>query len=503
MAENATLPVTEKGAAETYSFRIWLSIAVVFVISRILYWHAGLRFDASPVEFNWQFIDPILMKTRLLESLFYLHMQPPGFNFFIGVIVKLFPDSYSGVLHVIYLGMGLAIAFSLLHLMNLFRVPELLAAGLVALFIVNPGFVLYENVPFYEYPITVLLILAAVSLFRLCEAPTIGRSLLFFGLLFGVAMLRNLFHILFVVLIMGALMLLLPKFRRIILIGAMPALALILAVQTKNWILFRSFTTSTWAGMTTGVVTTFQLTPDEAQRLVDRGVITPLGKIPPFSDLSLYKPFVHPVAPTGIPILDQPSATGHPNFNDLEYLQIHGQYLKNSEAIWLHYPIAYVRSVAIAWFAYFLPTSDMHSFDDVLPKLRPFERIYNVVVFGQFRHSDSRKGLRAILTEEGALPLLLYTGTFLLIGLPLLVVWTLLQFRQRARGRWSLAERTVLGFIILTVLFSTAVSNSLSTFENNRYRFPLDPYYTLLAGLAITSMILRKPGAREQRREIS
>jgi hypothetical protein len=46
------------------------------------------------------------------------------------------------------------------------------------------------------------------------------------------------------------------------------------------------------------------------------------------------------------------------------------------------------------------------------------------------------------------------------------------------------------------------VSNSLSTFENNRYRFPLDPYYTLLAGLAITSVVL-KTGVRQRQEEIS
>jgi hypothetical protein len=125
------------------------------------------------------------------------------------------------------------------------------------------------------------------------------------------------------------------------------------------------------------------------------------------------------------------------------------------------------------------------------PKLDPFDRLYSEVVFGQFRQAGSRKDLRAIRATEGVLPLVLYTGVFLMAGLPLLTVWTLLQFLPKRRGRWNVEQRIVLGFLIFTIVFSTGVSNFLSTFENNRYRFPLDGYYTAIAGLAITSVMRR------------
>ena len=275
-------------------------------------------------------------------------------------------------------------------------------------------------------------------------------------------------------------------------------IALILVLYLKNWVLFHAFTASTWAGMATGVVTSFQLTPEEADRLVRSGVVSPLAKIPPFSDLNLYAGFVDAAPATGIPVLDQAeTSTGHANFNNLTYLKLHDLYLENSKAIWRHYPIAYVRSVTIAWFAYFLPTSDMHSFDDVRPKIHSFDRFFNIIFFGQFRQADSRKDLREIKAAGGALMLPLYTGVFLIVGLPVLVLWALAQLTlRRFRSRWKTEEAVLLGFMLFTILFATAVSNFLSSFENNRYRFVLDGYYTVIAGLMVTGL-LTKGGRRE------
>ncbi len=276
-------------------------VLAAFVVSRILYYLAGIRFDATPVALYWQFIDPVLMRTRLTESLFYLHMQPPGFNLAIGLVVKFFPSSYSAVLEGIYLILGLLIAFLLLHLMRLFRVPEWIAATLTILFIVNPGCVLYENIAIYEYPILFLLLLAALALFRFSRTPTVPHSLEFFGCIFALVLVRNQFHLVYVLILAAALLAVFPRARRAVLVGALPVIVLILALYLKNWVLFHAFTASTWAGMNTGVVTTFQLTPEEADSLIRRGIVTPLAKIPPFSDLSLYAGLVETAPATGIP----------------------------------------------------------------------------------------------------------------------------------------------------------------------------------------------------------
>jgi hypothetical protein len=468
-----------------------VAVLAAFLISRVLYYLAGIRFDVSPIALYWQFIDPALMRTRLLESLFYLHMQPPGFNLAVGLVVKLFPSSYSAVLQIVYLILGVLIAFSLLHLMRLFHIPEWIAATLTVLFVVNPACVLYENLAIYEYPILFLLLLAAITLFRFSRTPTVRHSLEFFGIIFALVLVRNQFHLIYVLLLAAALLAVFPGARRAIVAGSLPVIVLILALYVKNWVLFHAFTASTWAGMATGVTTTFQLTPDEADRLVRRGVVTPLAKITPYSDLSSYAGYVDAAPTTGIPVLDEvETSTGHANFNNPAYLKLHDLYLANSEAIWLHYPIAYIRSVMIAWFAYFLPASDMHSFDDVRPKIHSFDRFFSVVFFGQFFQADRRADLRAIKAAGGAFKLPLYTGTFLILGLPIIVLWAATQLvLQRFRIRWKKEELVLLGFMLFTILFSTVIANFLSSFENNRYRFVLDGYYTVITGLVVTSWL--------------
>ena len=59
-------------------------LSLVFVLSRIGYYLLGVRFRCSAVLHFWQFVGPELLKYRLLESLYYLHIQPPDFNLYKG-----------------------------------------------------------------------------------------------------------------------------------------------------------------------------------------------------------------------------------------------------------------------------------------------------------------------------------------------------------------------------------------------------------------------------------
>jgi hypothetical protein len=52
----------------------------------------GLRFDASDAGAFRHFIEPGLLRERLVESLWHLHAQPPLFNAWLGV----YPRSSEG-----------------------------------------------------------------------------------------------------------------------------------------------------------------------------------------------------------------------------------------------------------------------------------------------------------------------------------------------------------------------------------------------------------------------
>src|SRR5262245_61176470 len=90
-----------------------LALAAAFVVVELLYRHAGVRFDVTPLDEYLQYLDPVLLRTRLLESVYYLHMQPPLFNLFLGLVLKASAAHFAGAFQLIYLGLGLGLSLTL------------------------------------------------------------------------------------------------------------------------------------------------------------------------------------------------------------------------------------------------------------------------------------------------------------------------------------------------------------------------------------------------------
>ncbi len=122
-----------------------LFLVVAFVVSRVRYYLAGVRFDASPLGYYLQYIDPPLLQDSLLESVFYLHGQPPLFNLFLGVVLKLFPSSYLLAFAMIYMGLGLTLLLTTYAVLVRTGVPVWLGAVIALVFYANPVTILYEN----------------------------------------------------------------------------------------------------------------------------------------------------------------------------------------------------------------------------------------------------------------------------------------------------------------------------------------------------------------------
>ncbi len=469
---------------------LYALMAMAFAVSRLGYYLLGVRFDARPVLHYFQFVDPELLKHRLFESLFYLHIQPPGWNLYTGAVLKLFPTSYPWVFHVIHLLLGLGICWSTYHLMRSCGVNRWLAFTLATWFVVSPGLVLFENYLLYEYLEAFLLLAAAIALVHFARESRVIWAMLFFAALFGLVLVRNIFHLIYFVAILAALVLLSPRRRRMLLLcGALPLLA-ILGLYAKNWVLFGSFSGSTWMGMNMDTITAHQLTGDEASAFVNKGVISPVSLLDLGSPLALYRPYIQMPTRTGIAVLDDcVTSTGSTNFNCLAFLQVQRIYTSDGFRLLRNYPVVYLRSVEIAWFSYFLPAGDFPFFDLNRPRIHAIDRFWNVVFFGQFKEASDRKELRR-LAARGAGPwLVLYTGVFLIVGLPALWLWSAYYVVNGMRRKTIHPPASILiGFLLLNIAYVTAIANFLSSFENNRYRFPLDAFYVVLLGVALTKV---------------
>ena len=111
-------------SVSTKPIRPLLLIISVFVLSRIVYFIVGIRFDHTPLMWFWQYADAGLLRNNLLETVYYLHSQPPLFNLFLGAILKSFPGHESLVFGLIYKALGLALAVSLFVLMRSLRIRD-------------------------------------------------------------------------------------------------------------------------------------------------------------------------------------------------------------------------------------------------------------------------------------------------------------------------------------------------------------------------------------------
>ncbi|MBN2036765.1 MAG: hypothetical protein JW768_08500 [Chitinispirillaceae bacterium] len=465
----------------------YVFLLAVFTLSRILYYMLGVRFDARGVTFFLQFLDPALLQHRLFESLLYLHMQPPGYNLFLGIILKLFPHAYGAAFHAIHLVFGAVITCLLFYLMRSFGTGVRLALTATILFVISPGVVLYENWILYEYQMAFTLLLSAVFLYRFFLRRSAASAAGFLVCQFWLLMIRNYFNVVYVAAIFILLLFLTKHNRRAVAAAGSLLLALILGVYLKNQILFGQFTSSTGLGMNM-VAVTCQLTSEERRTLASQGTISPVSTISDIlAPLSKYRPYITMPPKTGIQALDQElKPSGFINLNHPGFIEVGKLYMKDALSVIRHYPKAYARMIASAWFSYFLPADDMIFFDLNHPHIHGIQRFFDVVFFGQLKQAPDRKVLKQLRAQGATFSLVLYSGIFLLIGLPVLFTfgaWFL--YRGVRRHLLRAPQALLLGFMLFNIAYITMVVNFLSTFENNRYRFPVDGFYLLLAVLAI------------------
>ena len=137
-------------------------IVIVFGLSRLGAYAAGMRFDPSPLVTFWHFPDRALLRGHLFQTLFYMHDQPPLFGLVVGTVLKFFPHAFATVMHGIYIALGLIATLALYALLRQFGFSDRGSALVAVGFTLLPATMVYEQWLFYEYP-TMTLLLAAFA----------------------------------------------------------------------------------------------------------------------------------------------------------------------------------------------------------------------------------------------------------------------------------------------------------------------------------------------------
>ena len=464
--------------------RLVLTFAALFALCHAGYYLAGIRLDTRHLTFGASAIDPELLRHHLAQSILYLHSQPALYNLFLGIIYKLFPGREAAAITAVYLLLGLMLYVTLFVLLRRMGVSAGLSLALSTWFMVSPSFVLYEHAPAYTISVTALLALSALAFHQLVRQPARRWAWCYFALVGVLGALQALFHLVYYAGSAAAVMWLSPRRRRLLLLPALAPFLLLLAIYTKNLVLFGRFTTSTWFGMNFAAVTVRALPEEERRQLVAEGKLSPLALVKRFSELSAYPPgYANVHGFEGVPVLREATkSTGAKNCNHLAYLALCDQYLKDDLYIVIHRPKTFLVGLLNAWLSYFRSSSDYPIFAPG-DRQRTFaiRSFYDHLFFGEVpRYRLHLGGIRLYYTP-GSEPRLYL---FLLVGLPLLFRYGLLLGLRRG-SPLTRDQRLLVLYACANILYVAVCANFVEVSENQRFRFTTDPLSIVLLGAAI------------------
>jgi hypothetical protein len=461
-------------------FRIAFAVlALGFVLSRLIYYSMGVRFNASPLGFYLQYVDPELLRSAFWQSLFYLKEQPPGYNFVLGAVLHLFPGHTDAAFHALHLILGFVMAgalFAVLVRVGLRPAPALFVAFV---FIANPVTMLYENWLFYSYPITALFVLAAWTLHRYASNGRIGDGFAFFFSLFLLGMIRTIYHPVWFALTALVLIGALPSWRlRTAKATALPAL-LFAALYLKHFMVFGGFVIGSEVFQSSNLVlmAASGAPAGAVAKLEEAGRVSPILSIQVYESApKAYASFIREPPKTGIAILDQAvRSTGASNWNSLWMGKVGAQYSKDAWVLIHEHPDVYFRNLRANLPRYFKAPNWDWPFDgtkhaNTLLLDLPL-RAYSLVTSGT-SHASGTPWLSFIL-----IPALLAIGAWRVRPVPL---W-------RVRSEAAALDATTITalFAIANILYAATVTIAFSAGDHNRYRDEVSGLFAILLGLAI------------------
>ena len=484
------------------SFYFW--IIAVFVASQIVTTFLGIRFVGSSkmiIEPFWQYLDPQILKTDLLRGLFFLHSQPPLFNSFLGLVLKVFPQHYEQVFAWIFQAFSFGTLLLMGVIMRKMGINEKLIFLFCAIFALFPNFLVYTNLLFYTLPIAFLLLLSCLFLQKFMESQRMKYAVLFTSTAGIIMLTRSIYHLLWFV-VCGAVIVFLinSNSRRIFLRAAMVPVLIVFVLYTKNAVLVGSFGPSSWMGMNLARgwplpndsmrnLNAF-LEPEEIRRLNAMNKINAEWMVGPFMPPGAYinlgyfrtdkLSYTHPAISAPEKRSSIPNVT-HPNFNHSDYAKISKKMLDADRAIILEYPGKYFARVLLGFKMYLQPATGPSWFLVQSYNYNPVQNYANLLTKLLFQG-------RRIELARGYVP---WNSLYILF--PLLVIFGMKKIFVNDNENRTI-DRVTFAYITITIIWVALITNLLEFGENNRIRFETDPFIVIVLAAAVQALyrLLRK-----------
>ena len=449
---------------------IYIWVVAVFVSSEALAHYFGVRFASETLGTLYQYLDPTVLREDLARGLYYLHAQPPLFNFFLGVVVKIFPESYATVFSVLYGAMALAMLLGMAWLMRRFQISDGLSGAVCLLFVLSPGFPVYRHWLFYTLPVAFLLVSSVVALTVYLEKSSRAALVTFSGLVLAIMMTRSVFHPLWLVIAVAALAPFVHKRlerKRFLIACAVPLLMTNL-LFLKNYVLVGSYSGSTWLGLS--LTKRWPLSQREVAKLKSQGKLPEFWQRRPFQEPDDYQRFgFFQNGTSGHPTLDAPyKSNGEPNFNHRDYVAISDALLEADTGLIASYPRRYARRVVTSTMLFLQPgPNSVHFLVDY-----DFERMH------RYRDAWTQYVFLGGNVERPIRMLAPPPNLWLVLFPALLVV----ALRGQPRGPFV--------FMLVCIVWVSVVTNLVEIGENDRMRWEIEPFLAILFAFAVSRVLL-------------
>lgn len=460
----------------------WLAgLTACFATVHALYYLAGVRFNHKTLIEVMHFLDVELLKTRLLESVWYLHIQPPLFNLFTGLVLKVTPES-AWLFQAVFLACGLVLYCSVFLLQIKLGVGPWLAAVLASLFMASPSFILWEHYLLYTMPIAALLGASALCLLHYLQRPTRAPLAGLFGCTFLLCGIASMFHIGYYVLMAGGVLLFGKGYRRRILaVAAVPFLVL-LGFHVKNFALFGEFNVCSFTEKNLWIMTAGNMPWDEKTKLVEEGKLSELSLVNRWASLDAYPEQFKQVPERfrAIPALSTThKANGSVNYNHYGYIANCEVYGADASYVLRHHPRHFIVSTAQSWYRYFKSSSDLPVSPENQQHIRPALAFYDYAIYGKLPFDLAPYSRMVAKTASPPY-------VFLLIGLPLVLLYGLYRAACPGPHAFTTPQRALLLFLVFNIFMVAALGCTFDYLETARYRFTTDGLSVVLLGVLLS-----------------
>src|SRR5918998_496437 len=498
-ADDLERPADEAGPAWS-SRRLWAGRAIVLtavVVAIATLLAAGGGMTREYVANSWQILDVDALADDPLGSLWYLHIQPPGYNALVAVIAWL-PVPLIGTLYAVDIAAQAGIGLLLHAILVRWGVGPIAAAVVAAITVLNPSLLSTMAMASYEVPVGLLIVAALATAQRYLETRRAAWLLATAGLLTAGALTRSLLHPLWIAAVLALLVIARPPDRRVLLASALVPVVFVGGWMLKNQVVFGTATTSSWLGFNMQRGVTAPMDADLVRADVADGAVSDLALERPWGPLSAYGEWTAGCTPHGHPVTDEADkeAAGitTANYNHECYLPAYQEAQRNAVALIRRHPGEYAADRMTALVLSFVHSTTLHS-----GRTTWLDTAYSPLLLSIDRDISQEGWNLPLFGEPRPFPVTV-SLTFaalcaFVLGRGAVAVVRLVRAGWEARTAWPVPEILwvlVAGTVAVVVLGGDLVEIG----ENTRFRSTVDPLLIAFPLGALVLAVQRRLGRR-------